>query len=193
MALAATAVVLALVLLLAVPVAVAFRLQRVEAFGGRITVRWLFGLVRFAVQVPGPAEPAHTRPKARAKAGKRRARRSMFAVVRQAAFRRRVYRLLKDLVAATHPRGMSLRMRVGLGDPADTGRLWAFVGPLNAAAGNLRDVEVQIEPEFMDPTFEFHFAGRLLVIPLQLVALAIVFALSPASLRAWRTLIGGRA
>ena len=84
-------------------------------------------------------------------------------------------------------------MRLGLGDPADTGRLWALVGPLNAAANNLRNAQVQIEPEFMDPLFEFRFDGRLLVVPLQLVALAIGFALSPASLRAWRTLIRGHA
>jgi hypothetical protein len=192
MALAA-AVLFALALLLAVPVAVAFRFQRVEAFGGRISVRWLFGLVRFAVPIPGTARPANARPEPRAKARKRGARKPVLAILRQGAFRRRVYRLLGDLVAAAHPRDVSLRMRVGLGDPADTGRLWALVGPLNAAAGNLRDVEVQIEPEFMDPTFEFHVAGLLRVIPLQLLALAIAFGLSPASLRAWRTLIWGHA
>lgn len=188
MALAA-AVILALALLLAVPVAVAFRLQRVEALGGRITVRWLFGLVRFEFRVPGAGKPAP----ARARPGKRGHRGSFPALLRQAAFRRRVYRLVKDLAAAAHPREVSLRIRLGLGDPADTGRLWAFVGPLNAATGNFRNVQMQIEPEFMDPTFEFHFAGRLLVIPLQLVALVLAFALSPASLRAWRTLIGGHA
>lgn len=193
MALAAVAVVLALVLLLAVPVAVAFRLERVEAFGGRITVRWLFGLVRFAVRIPVTAKPAPVRPKRRTKRGRRGAGGRMLAVLRRAAFRRRVFQLVKDLAAAAHPRGVSLHMRLGLGDPADTGRLWALVGPLNAAAGNLRVVEVQIEPEFMDSTFEFRFAGRLLVIPLQLVALAIVFALSPASLQAWRVLLGGHA
>jgi hypothetical protein len=192
MALAA-AILLALALLLAVPVAVAFRFQRVEAFEGRITVRWLFGVVRFDIQIPGNAKPAPARPKPRAKPGKRGAGRRMLAVLRQTAFRRRMLRLLRDLVAAAHLRRLDLRMRLGLGDPADTGRLWAFVGPLNAAAGNLRGVEVQIEPEFVDPLFELHCAGRLFVVPLQLLALAIAFALSPASLRAWRTLIRGHA
>jgi hypothetical protein len=84
-------------------------------------------------------------------------------------------------------------MRLGMGDPADTGRLWALLGPLNAAADNLRHAEVQIEPDFADSSLEFQFDGRLRVVPLQLVALATGFALSPASLRAWRTLIRGRA
>jgi len=192
MALAALTVLLALVLLLAVPVAVAVRLQGVEAFGGRITVRWLFGLVRFAVQIPGSAK-ANARHAPRARRGKRGTGGSFLAVLRQAAFRRRVYRLLKDLVAAAHVRRLNLRMRLGLGDPADTGRLWALMGPLNAGANNLRNARVQIEPEFMDPVFEFQLDGRLLVVPLQLVALALGFALSPATLRAWPTLIRGHA
>ncbi len=79
-------------------------------------------------------------------------------------------------------------MRLGLGDPADTGRLWAFLGPLNAAAQNLRNAEVRIEPEFVDPTFEFEINGRVRLVPLQFLALATAFALSPPSIRAWRTL-----
>lgn len=192
MALAA-AILLGLVLLLAVPVAVRFRFQRVEAFGGRITVRWLFGLVRFAIHIPDAAKPAHARPEPRSDTGKHGAGRRILVVLRQAAFRRRVYRLLRKIVAAAHFRRVSLRVRLGLGDPADTGRLWAFVGPLNATAGSLRNVQMQVEPDFIDPCFELHLAGRMLVIPLQLLALAIAFALSPASLRAWRTLIGGHA
>jgi len=39
---------------------------------------------------------------------------------------------------------------------------------------------------------EFQAHGRALVIPLQLLALLISFALSPASIRAWRTLRAGR-
>lgn len=37
-------------------------------------------------------------------------------------------------VAAAHLHQFRLRMRLGLGDPADTGLLWAVVGPLNALA-----------------------------------------------------------
>ena len=185
-----------LVLLLAVPLNVAFRFEGIEAFQGQITVRWLFGLARFRIKVPGVAEPQPPEPettKVRAKSEKRRGRSNILAVIRQAAFRRRVYRLVRDLVRATHMHQLRLRIRLGLGDPADTGRLWAFVGPLNAAAQQLRNAEVQIEPEFIDPVFEFEAHGRLLLIPLQFLALAIAFALSPPSIRAWRTLREGHA
>jgi Protein of unknown function (DUF2953) len=181
------------VLLLAVPIDVAFGFERVESFTGRITVLWLFGLVRFRIPIPGAAKPPRPEaepqiPPERAKPRARGRRANVLAVLRQAAFRRRVYRFAKDLVRAAHARELYLRIRLGLGDPADTGRLWAFVGPLNALAQNLRNAEVRVEPEFVDPVFKFETHGRFLLVPLQFAALAIAFALSPPSLRAWYTL-----
>jgi hypothetical protein len=184
-------------LLLAVPVAAAFRFEGFERFGGEVEVRWLFGWVQFRIgMAPGhdqmpPRDGAPREAKKPAadhppRGGGRRA----LALLRQAPFRRRVRRLLQDLVAAAHLDRLRLDLRLGLGDPADTGRLWAFVGPLAAMTRNLRGAEVRIEPEFMDPVLEFRAEGRMRLVPLQVLALAIVFALSPASIRAWRTLAG---
>ena len=184
-----------LVLLLALPINLAFRVEGVETFNGQIAIRWMFGLVRFRVRIPGLSKPARA-PKAakvRVKPDKRSGRPNVFALLRQAAFRRRVYRLAADLVCAAHLHRLHLRMRLGLDDPADTGRLWALVGPLNAVAQNLRNADVQIEAEYLDPVFEFQARGRLLLVPLQFLILAIGFALSPASFRAWRTLKGHHA
>lgn len=198
-AFAVTAVVLGLVLLLAVPLHVAFRFEGIEAFKGEVSIRWLFGLVRLRIRVPrvGKARSdlkgAQPTSERRVKSPKRDSHANIFAVLRQAAFRRRVYRLVRDLVAAAHLRGLHLRLRLGLGDPADTGRLWAVVGPLAAAARNQRDAEVEIEPEFVDPVFDFQTDGRMLLVPLQFLVLAIGFALSPSSVRAWRTMRGGDA
>jgi hypothetical protein len=192
-----------LVLLLAVPFGVTFRFEGIgfkeigfegdDAFKGQIAIRWMFGLVRFRIPVPAAAKPheSTTKPQAKKKRGKpknRRSHRNFFAVLRQAAFRRRVYRLVRDLIRAAHFDQLRLRIRLGLGDPADTGRLWVLAGPLNAAARNLRNAEVQIEPEFMDTVLEFQADGRLMLVPLQLLVVAIAFALSPSSIRAWRTL-----
>jgi hypothetical protein len=200
-ALLVVAVLLGLVvLLLAVPIDVAFRFQGIASFTGEIAIRWLFGLVRFRIRVPGLTKPKQSEPgpesraaKARAKPEARGRRANALAVVRQAAFRRRVYRFAKDLVRAVHAHQLYLRMRLGLGDPADTGRLWAFVGPLNALVQNLPCAEIRVEPEFIDPVFEFEARGRFLLVPLQFIALAIAFALSPPSIRAWRTMTGSHA
>ena len=183
------------ILLLALPIDVAFRVEGIETFNGQIAICWMFGLVRFRVRIPGvsksPRAPKAT--KVRVKPDKRSGRPNVLALLRQAAFRRRVYRLAADLVGAAHLRRLYLRMRLGLGDPADTGRLWALVGPLNAVAQNLCGADVQIEAEYLDPVFEFQARGRLLLVPLQFLILAIGFALSPASIRAWRTMKGHHA
>lgn len=190
-------VLLGLLVLLAVPVEAAFRLEGIEAFTGEIAIRWLFGLVRIRIPIPAVRERAAKPTVEREAAGKRPRRKGrpgrVLAVLGQTAFRRRAYRLVGDLVRAAHLGQLRLWMRLGLGDPADTGRLWAVVGPLSAAAQGLRGAEVRIEPEFMDPVLEFRAQGRLLVVPLQVMALAVSFALSPPSIRAWRTLKGGHA
>jgi len=195
--LVAVAALSGLVLLLAVPVEVAFRGRGVEPLEGRVTIRWLFGLVRFRVPVPGVAKPKRPDPgaepeteEAREKPKKRGGRTRALSVLGQAAFRRRLCRLVRDLVRAAHPSQLGLHVRLGLGDPADTGRLWGFVGPLVAAAGSARDVELRIEPEFEGLVCEFEAHGRLLLVPVQFLFLAVVFALSPTSIRAWRTLRG---
>lgn len=184
-----------LLLLLAVPVDLEFRLEGIEPFAGEVGVRWLFGLVRFRIPVPRPGP----RPEAKAKAARVRPRRKargrhrdVLAALGQAAFRRRVYRLVRGLVRAVHLHRLRLLMRLGLGDPADTGRLWAVVGPLNAVA-QLRNAELLIEPEFVDPVLEFRADGRLLLVPLRFLILAIAFALSPPTIRAWRTVKGHHA
>jgi len=184
------------VVLLAVPVAVAFQFHGVEAFTGQVTIRWLFGLVRFRIAVP---DVSKSRPRKKkkiethatgpnAKARKRRAGANVLSVLRQSAFRARVLRFVRDFLRAAHLHQLYLQMRVGLGDPADTGRLWALVGPLSAAAGNLRAMEIRIEPEFIEPVFDIEMRGQFRLIPLQFLALAIAFVLSPPSIRAWRTL-----
>lgn len=183
------------VLLLAVPVAVAFRVTGIETFTARITIGWLFGLVRFRIRLPRAERPKPATPEpeaaiAHAPPATRRARRNVFAALRHASFRRRLHRFVKRLLPAFHARELYLRARLGLGDPAETGRLWAFAGPLNALAQNLPWAEVHLEPEFVEPVVEFETHGRLRLIPLQFIALALGFALSPASIRAWRTLRG---
>lgn len=185
--LVAVAVILGLlVLLLAVPVNVAFELAGIEPLSGQVHVRAWFGLIQFRIPAP-VAHEAQVRPASRRRRTGGGGANALHALG-QAAFRRRVYRLARDLFSAAHLQQVHLRMRLGLGDPADTGLLWAFVGPLNALAQSMPNVDVGIEPDFMEPVCEFEVHGRLMLIPLQLLTLAIAFALCPTSIRVWRTL-----
>lgn len=181
--------------LVAIPIDVAFNIDRVGKFQGQVNIRWLFGLVRFRMDIPAAAKPKkrkpETKPAPAEKAGERKEApgpANIINVIKQSAFRRRVYRFVKDIFRAAHSHDLFLRMRIGLGDPADTGRLWAVLGPAAALAASIPRAEVRIKPEFMDPVFEFQSHGRFRLIPLQFLTLVIGFALSPSSLRAWRSL-----
>ena len=195
----ASALLALLLLLLAVPVDMEFQIEGIQGWRGQISVRWLFGVIRFRIPVPevaGQQPVAKARQRAtkqRPEHKKRRTRPDFVAVLRRPEFRQRTYRFAKDLIHAVHLRRLRLLMRLGLGDPAETGRLWALVGPLSALARNLRSADVRIEPEFMDSVLEVQADGQLRLIPLQFLALATAFALSPPSMRAWRTLSSSHA
>ncbi len=188
-----------LLLLLAIPIHLAFQLRRIDRLQGQITLRWLFGLMRFRIPIPEPKgsrkKPAEERQKTnlRRKSKRRGSGLNFIAVMKQTAFRRRVYRFVTDVLRAADLHDLQLLARLGLEDPADTGRLWALIGPLSAAAQNVRCARLRIEPEFMEPVFEFQAAGRVRLIPLEFLGLLVAFALSPPSIRAWRTLISNHA
>lgn len=187
------------ILLLAVPVDLAFRLERIEAITGQLTIRWLFGLARWRIPIapgahgkgePGdrPAAPASTLAVPPRRAGGGRA----LALLRDPRFRRRALRFAGDLLAAARWRRLAVHVRLGLDDPADTGRLWAWVGPL-ALLLRWRHADVRIEPEFEQATMQVKAHGRVLLIPLRLLWLALGFALSPAAIQAWRRAGAGHA
>ena len=171
-------------LLLAVPVSVEFRVEGILPFRGRVGVRWLFGLVR--VRLPLRRAVPADRPEDRGRG------RNVLAALRQAGFRRRVHRLAGDLIRAIHVHRLRILVRLGLGDPADTGRLWAVVGPVNALA-QWRGADIRIEPDFLEPALDFQADGTVEIVPLRFLLLAVGFAISPPSIRAWRTLRARRA
>ncbi|MDH5556186.1 MAG: DUF2953 domain-containing protein [Alphaproteobacteria bacterium] len=186
--------------LLAVPLTVVFSIHRIEDTRGYVRFRWLFGLVSFELRIPQAAQ-AERRPESGAgkveKLSRRKEQESrageLFSLLKQSAFRQRIYKFIRDMLRATHARNLFLRLRIGLGDPADTGCLWAIIGPIAGMAQNFRSAAVRIEPEFIDPVFEVESHGRFRLVPIQFLALVAAFMLSPVMLRAWRHLYKGNA
>ena len=185
-----------LVALLAVPLTVVFSIHRIKEARGLVRFRWLFGLVRFQLRIPQADRPeprpqSTTRKKAKPprQTKEKVNARGIVSLLKQPAFRRRLYRFIRDMLRATHARNLFLRLRIGLGDPADTGRLWAVIGPIAGMAQNLRSAAVRIEPEFMDPVFEVESHGQFRLVPIQFIALMVAFLMSPTMLPAWRRLL----
>lgn len=182
----AVTILLGILALLLIPVEVGFEFARTDVIRMKLLIRCLFGLIRARVNLP---RPAGTKPDAdkRAQQGKKGAPRQMLRLFRQTAFRRRLYRFARDLIRAIRVKRLDARVRLGLDDPAETGRLWALIGPLNTIVQR-RDIDIRVEPDFVEPAFELEARGRIILIPLQFAMLAVIFALSPSALRAYRQL-----
>ena len=189
-----------LIALLAVPLTVVFSIHRREETHGAVRFRWLFGLVRFRLRIPLPSKarkrPAPA-PKKRPKPSGRRKKKwragRVVSLIWQADVRRRVYGFIRDMLRATHARDLFVRLRIGLGNPADTGRLWAALGPIAGMVRNLRVADVRIEPDFIDPVLEVESHGRVRLVPIQFLVLTAAFVLSPTMLRAWWRIYRGDA
>lgn len=181
-----------LVTLLAIPLSMNLSIINDQGMQAHAQFRWLFGLVKFQATFPGETQtPAHKKMPLTKKHKPSRSSNNVhgFATLfKQSAYRRHIINFIKTLFRASHAKDLFLRLRIGLGDPADTGRLWAVVGPLSAMLKNSHDTKIEIEAEFIDSVIEIESHGNFTLIPLQFIALVIAFILSPMSIRAWRTM-----
>ena len=180
----ATALVLLLLALLAVPVEFSYRLEWRRGFDGEARLLWLFGLVRFPLTPSREKKRIEAAKKPREKPSTKKLR--PLAAIRQKSFRQRLLRFARDSWRAIGKRDLYLRARVGLDDPADTGQLWALLGPLSGWLASLDGAAIELEPEFADAVFELDSGGRISLIPLQLLYLALGLLLSPAFWRGLR-------
>ena len=172
-----------LIALLAIPVTLTFQMSWPKAIQQDALLKWAFGLVKLRIPASEPKALASADDESKRKAQRSKdsfgKRTNVFAAIRLKPFRRRIVRFIRDLWRAVHKKDLSLRVRVGLGDPADTGQLWAIVGPIAGLLTTVQGAAIAIEPEFSDSTFEFNSAGSIRIIPLQLIGMTIALLLSP--------------
>lgn len=180
----AAAFLLLLIALLAIPLTLTFQVSWQQAFESDIELQWAFGLVRIRSRSSRAAAPTPEGEKREPGVGRgKRApgkRQNFFAVVRHTEFRRRIIRFISDMWRAVHKKEVSARVRVGLGDPADTGQLWAIVGPMAGMLANVQAASIDIEPDFLDATLDLDSSGSVRIIPLHMIYLGAALLLSPA-------------
>lgn len=176
-------VLLLVVVLLSVPVVVAWRVAWPTDTDNDIELIWLFGLVRMPLPYTPGGAPSSAPERARRHAASGSAR--VFRAFRYKPFRSRLIRYLRRMWRLIEKSHVRLRVRVGLDDPAATGQLWAVMGPLAALLGALDSVVVRIEPDFVREALEMDSSGRVRIVPLQLLALTLALGFS---LDLWRGL-----
>ena len=146
-----------------------------------VAIVWLFGLLR----IPLRPEKEQNKPVAKNKAmrTKRFGWRKALSLLQSTSFRKRCFRYLRHVVRSIKFKKFDLQARLGLDDPADTGQLWGFIGPIAALLTGRSGGNVRIEPDFACETFSLHSHGRIRMIPLRILLICIAFFLSPEVIR----------
>ena len=178
------------ILLLSVPVDLTFSLEKGEGVRSRLRIGWLFGLVGKDLGGKGkklkpemPKKPAGTR---------RRSSRPPLAMLRKRGLLAHSLKLARRLLRTIRVRELELDLEVGLGNAAETGRLFALVGPVLASARSISSFNINVEPDFHEETLRGHFSGSVRAYPIRLVPPVILFVLSLATFRGVGAMVGAR-
>ena len=173
------------VLLLCIPVDLAFSYERGEGSRSRMRIGWLFGLI--GKELGGEKKGRERKPKKKAKKG-RRSFRGPLAVFSARGFSGSLLILARRLVRSVQVRDVDIELQVGTGDPAEMGLLYGVIRPCVALAQSSFSPNVRIQPNFVEEIFEGHARGTVRVYPIKLIPPLIAFALSPATFRGLRAL-----
>lgn len=178
-----------LLLVLLIPINLQVHFVDKNMAQNHINVRWLFGLIcvritldklPFTARKRVPEESAYPQT---IRAVKKHL--SSLSTVANSDAWTSVKKYGGKLWNAIQFRKMHLSLRLGLDDPADTGMLWGFVGPIAGYLSNHDDANICLVPVFTEETFEFRGRGYVQFIPLQVLSIILMFFIS---IRTWNLL-----
>ena len=187
--LASLAVILILVLSVPLDMAVQVSVPRKPRF--RVKLVWLFGLVSKEITRRKKPEEKKKVVKDKRKPGEgRRKFKNIFKILRTRGLLKQLKVLLRDILGCLKIRDLTADFRVGLGDPADTGLLFALIGPTTFWLSSSSYHRIRVQPSFADePTFEGHLSGAVRLRPIQLVIPLLKFVFSLATVRVVKKLV----
>lgn len=177
------------ILLLVIPLDLSFHIEKEEAFRPRIRVKWLFGLI--GKNVGGSEKKPEQANKKKGKKEKRNLK-FLLEMWKARGFLPKVLRFIKDVFRVLHIRELQLYLRIGLDNPADTGMLFAAVGPAMLFLRRQPSLHIQIEPDFQQENLRGHLRGELRLIPIKLIMPVVHLLFSITALRTIKLMIGAR-
>ena len=175
-------IVLFILLVLSIPVDMAFDVGGPGAARSRMRVGWLFGLL--GKDLGG----RRTKPKERAPKRDRRKRsaKPFLSILVTKGVARGLLKLSRRILSGVRVRHLDARLRIGLDDPADTAMLYSALWPVLVPLTYNSSAKVRVELSFEEPALDLTARGRIRVFPIQMVWYVLLFALSSAGLRAMK-------
>jgi hypothetical protein len=148
-----------------------------------VSYTWLFGLVKRGPRPRVEKEPPSEKPARRRRPDIKLA----FRLLKVRGLLKSFARLIKGVLASFRLTGLAADFRLGLGDPADTGMLFAVIGPAAALLGPGVFERVNLQPSFDDAaSIEGNSHGTARLRPIRLLPPLLRFAFSrPAARALW--------
>ena len=181
----AAGIVLFIPLVLSIPVDVAFDVGGPGAARSRIRLGWLFGLLgkEFGQRRKKPKEQVSKGKK------KKRSGKPYPSHLATKGIARGLVKLARRILGGVRVRDLDARLVIGLDDPADTGMLYSALCPVLVPLTYNSSAMVRMELSFDEPGLDFTARGRIRVFPIRMVWSVLLFALSPAGLRAMKRMV----
>ena len=178
-------IVLFFLLVFSIPVDMAFDVGGPGAARSRMRVGWLFGLLgkEFGRRGEKPKERAPKKKK------KRRSAKPFLSLLVTKDVARGLLKLSRRILSGVRVRHLDARLRIGLDDPADTGVLYSALWPVLVPLTYNSSAKVRLELSFEEPALDLAARGQIRVFPIQMVWSVLLFALSPAGLRAMKRMV----
>lgn len=180
-----------LILVLSVPFDIAFQVSVPGRPRFRMKLLWLFGLVTKEITRRKKPEEGKKVVEKRQKPGEGKRRfRAIFEILRTRGLLKQLRVLLGDIFGCLKIRDLLADFRVGLGNPADTGFLFALIGPTASWISSSVPLQIRVQPSFADKaTFEGYSRGAVRLRPVQLVIPFFRFIFSLATIRVVKKLV----
>ena len=183
-------IVLFILIVFSIPVDMAFDVGGPGAARSKMRLGWLFGLLGKEFGGSGrrkkPKEPAAKRKK------KKRSAKPFLSLLMTKGVARGLLKLSRRILSGVRVRHLDARLGIGLDDPADTGMLYAALWPVLVPLTYNSSAKVRMELSFDKPALDLAARGRIRVFPIQMVWFVLLFALSPAGLRAMKRMVTRR-
>lgn len=177
------------ILVLCVPVDVTLNIDVHGRPKFRLRLVWLFGLVSKELSKGKRPEEKRRVVEGKRKSSARRAR-AIFELLRTKGLLRQLKRLLRNVLRRVKIRELGASFRVGLDNPADTGLLFALIGPATLFLSPSFLHRIRVQPSFAaEAIFEGNLYGAVRLRPIQLVTPFLRFVFLLATIRAVKILV----
>ncbi len=181
-----------LLLLLVVPVDIHIHINKEAAFHSLVRVRWLFGLI--TKEIKNQKKPRRAKSEARKKKKKAKKKRGknirlIFALLRTRGLIPALTRFLWNILRQIHIRELKIELRLGMGDPGETGMLFGLMGPLLLNTRTLLPLDIQIKPDFLNASLHGNCQATIRLIPIQFIMAFVILLASPTTVRVIKTLL----